>query len=109
VQGELIADLGENWLGEKRKKHLERWSTALLVLALSVSLISLVLTNELSGNVIGSLGDRAEDSDRKVRTAIADLTKALTTFGQALDADINRLCCGNRIAPLPELQVKELL
>lgn len=83
--GELVADLGETWLGEKRKKHLERRSTILLVAALSVSLICLVRTNELSGNVIGSLGNKAEEADRKAKKAIEDSTTALTKSGQALD------------------------
>ncbi len=60
--GEMVADVGEKWLGEKRKKRLERRSTILLVAALSVSLTCLVRTNELSGSVIGSLGDKAEEA-----------------------------------------------
>jgi hypothetical protein len=83
--GELIADLGETWLGDQRKRHLERRSTILLVAALSVSLICLVRTNELSGNVIGSLGNKADEADRKANTAIADSTTAVTVSGQALD------------------------
>src|ERR1035441_9159508 len=66
--GELVADLGVSWLTEGHKKHLQRRSTILLVAALSVSLICLVRTNELSGSVIGSLGDEAEDADRKAKT-----------------------------------------
>lgn len=45
--GEMVADLGEKWLGEGRKRRVERHSTMLLVAALSVSLICLVRTNEL--------------------------------------------------------------
>ncbi len=81
--GELVADLGENWLGEKRKRHLERRSTILLVAALSVSLICLVRTNELSGTVIGSLGDRADEADSKAQRAITDSGTALTKAGEA--------------------------
>ena len=65
--GELVADLGSNWLGETRQKRLERWSTILLVAALTVSLKCLVRTNELSGGVIGSLGTMAEEADGKER------------------------------------------
>ena len=81
--GELVADFGEKWLGEKRKKQVERPSTILLVGALSVALICLVRTNELSGNVIGSLGDKAEEADREAQTAIRD---SLTALSQAKDA-----------------------
>jgi hypothetical protein len=82
--GELVADLGENWLGEKRKKHLERRSTILLVAALSVSLICLVRTNELSGNVIGSLGDKADEADTKAKKSIEDSSTALSQAKDAL-------------------------
>jgi hypothetical protein len=53
--GEMVADVGEKWLGEKRKKRLERRSTILLVAALSVSLICLVRTNGWSQWVAATL------------------------------------------------------
>jgi hypothetical protein len=81
--GELIADLEISWLTEERKKRLQRRSTILLVAALSVSLICLFRTNELSGSVIGSLGDKAEEADRKAREANTDSSTALS---QAKDA-----------------------
>lgn len=68
--GELVADLGERWLGDQQKRHLERRSTILLVAALSISLISLVRTNELSGSVIGSLGEKARIADEKAQSAL---------------------------------------
>lgn len=83
--GELVADVGEKWLGKTRSKHLERWSTIVLILALMVSLIALVRTNELSGFVIGSLGDKAEEADRKAKNAIEDADKAQTLARQASD------------------------
>jgi hypothetical protein len=82
--GELVADLGVSWLTEGHKKHLQRRSTILLVAALSVSLICLVRTNELSGSVIGSLGDKAEDADRKAKTALTDSATALSQAKDAL-------------------------
>jgi hypothetical protein len=82
--GELVADLGSNWLGETRQKRLERWSTILLVAALTVSLKCLVRTNELSGGVIGSLGTMAEEADGKAKTAIADASTALSLGKDAL-------------------------
>lgn len=89
--GELVADLEASWLTEERKKHLQRRSTILLVAALSVSLICLVRTNERSGSVIGSLGDKAEDADKKAAKALTDsgtaqrkADEASTVAGDAL-------------------------
>ncbi len=95
--GELVADLEVSWLTEERKKHLQRRSTILLVAALSVSLICLVRTNELSGSVIGSLGDKAGAAETKAQSAIdksslaehkADVanTNSSTALSQATDA-----------------------
>jgi hypothetical protein len=81
--GELLADLDRPWLTEKWKKHLQRRSTILLVAALSASLMCLIRTNELSGNVIGSLGQKAEEADGKAKEAITDASTALS---QAKDA-----------------------
>ena len=55
--GELVADLERKRLTSAHRDRVERLSTILLVAALSASLICLVRTNELSGNVIGSLGN----------------------------------------------------
>lgn len=74
--GELVADLEVSWLTEERKKHLQRRSTILLVAALSVSLICLVRTNELSGSVIGSLGDKAGAAETKAQSALQVSGKA---------------------------------
>ncbi len=81
--GELVADLEASWLTEKRKKHLQRRSTILLVAALSVSLICLVRTNQLSGSVIGSLGDKADDANKKANTALTDSGTALAQSNEA--------------------------
>ncbi len=98
--GELVADLAAAWLTEERKKHLQRRSTILLVAALSISLICLDRTNELSGSVIGSLGQKAEDADKKAAQALTDsgtaqhkadeantvASDALTKAGKAADS-----------------------
>jgi hypothetical protein len=81
--GELVADLA-TYIPRRQRKHLERWSTILLVVALSVSLKCLVRTNELSGSVIGSLGDKAEDADKKAKVAIIDSSTALAQAKDAL-------------------------
>jgi hypothetical protein len=89
--GEFVADLKASWLTEDRKEHLQRRSTILLVAALSLSLICLVRTNELSGSVIDSLGDKAQEAGRKAeeaggkaKTAINDSSTALSQAKDAL-------------------------
>ena len=81
--GELVADTGEKWLGERRSKHLERWSTVVLILALLVSLTALWRTNELTGYVIGSLGDKADRADSKARDASDVAGRAKDKAGEA--------------------------
>jgi hypothetical protein len=49
-----------------------------------MELICLVKTNELSGNVIGSLGDKAEEADRKAKKALDDSALAVAQSGQAI-------------------------
>jgi len=82
--GELVADFGKKRLTEAHRNHVQRFSTVLLVAALSAALICLVRTNELSGNVIGSLGSKAEEADREARTAISDSSTALSQAKDAL-------------------------
>jgi hypothetical protein len=81
--GELIADFFTR-LPEQLRKHIGTWSTIVLILALSVGLKCLIKTNELSGSVIGSLGDKAEESDKKAQTAIVDSSTALFQAKDAL-------------------------
>jgi hypothetical protein len=82
--GEFIADLDRPWLTTERKHHLERRSTILLVAALSASLVCLIRTNELSGNVIGFLGQKAEEAGGKAKVAIADSSTAMSQAKDAL-------------------------
>jgi hypothetical protein len=82
--GEFIADLERPWLTSARKQHLQRRSTILLVAAFSASLVCLIRTNELSGSVIGFLGQKAEEAGGKARTAISDSSNAVTLSQDAL-------------------------
>jgi hypothetical protein len=82
--GELVADLEASWLTEERKKHIQRRSTILLVAALAASLVCLVRTNELSGNVIGSLGDKAKTAGIKAQSAIDKSSLAENKAGDAI-------------------------
>lgn len=66
--GELIADLGR--LPGLWKSRIERWSTMLLVVALSMELICLVRTNQLSGDVITSAKNAAAEAEAKLADRI---------------------------------------
>jgi hypothetical protein len=83
--GELVADFGKRCLKKTHRERIERYATILLVLALCMGLWCLIKTNALSGNVIGSLGDKAEEAGRKANTATTNSETALTKSGQALD------------------------
>jgi hypothetical protein len=87
--GELIADVYKG-LPEQARRRLERWSTIILILGLTSGLKCLVTTNELSGHVIGSLGDEAASADDKAKQAFTDADKALAdsrrSLSQAEDA-----------------------
>jgi hypothetical protein len=93
--GELVADLGRKCL--KKAHRIQRLSTILLVAALSMELICLVKTNDLSGRVIGSLSDKAEKADAEAQSAIdksslaegksnAAIADSSTALSQAKDA-----------------------
>src|SRR5712691_13438044 len=62
--GEYIASFKDWFTGgvPERKKKLEQRSTWLLVASLSLELVCLVRTNSLSGRIIGSLAERAEEA-----------------------------------------------
>lgn len=80
--GELVANFFTG-LSENARKHVGNWSTVVLILALSVGLKSLIKTNELSGGVIGSLGDRAQQADATARKALTDSENASSQAGDA--------------------------
>jgi hypothetical protein len=71
---------------EERKQRLAKRFTLLLAAALSFEFICLVRTNVLSGKVIGSLNDQAEEAGKKARRAIEDSTAAITRSEQARTA-----------------------
>lgn len=68
--GELVAHLGRKCLTRARRDRIGLLSTILLVAALSMELLCLVKTNELSGRLIGSLSDKAEAADSKAQSAV---------------------------------------
>jgi hypothetical protein len=91
--GEYVASF-TTWFtkGDRdRQKRLEKRSTLLLIFALSSGLLCLVQTNELSGRVIGSLGEQAEKANEKARLAIELSDTAVTKSGQAVSASGNAL------------------
>jgi hypothetical protein len=55
----------------------------LAIIGLTLGVICLFRTNQLSGNVIGSLGQKAEEADSKAQKAITDSGTALTKAGEA--------------------------
>ena len=70
--GEYIADFTD-WFtagDERRKKRLAKRSTLLLIVSLSVELFCLVQTNSISGQLIGSLSEKATSADTKAQSAL---------------------------------------
>lgn len=84
------------------REQIETWSTIVLVLALTIGLKCLIKTNELSGMVIGSLGETAEQADNKAKAAIGDSSTALL---QAKDA-LNRARAAQRSLEKAEGEAK---
>lgn len=75
--GEYVAEY-TNWLKTDERKHaLGRRSLIVLILGISVGLLSLIQTNALSGEVIGSLGDRAKAAGDKAAKASSDADSAI--------------------------------
>src|SRR6266478_1511566 len=81
--GELVALIRR--IPKRCREQIETWSTVVLVLALTIGLKCLIRTNELSGMVIGSLGEKAEEADNKAKTAIVDSSTALSQAKDALN------------------------
>lgn len=70
--GEYIADF-TNWLtagDERRKRRLAKRSTLLLIVSLAAELLCLVQTNSISGQLVGSLSDKATNADTKAQSAL---------------------------------------
>jgi len=83
--GEYVAEF-TNWFtaGVKaRKDALAKRSTLLLVASLALELICLVKTNSVSGTLIGSLSDKADNADRKAQSAVDKSSLADSKAGAA--------------------------
>jgi hypothetical protein len=83
--GEGIADFTKWFTGgvKERKERLAKASTLLLIASLAIELVCLVKTNSLSGQLIGSLADKAEAADREARTALQNSSTAETEASTA--------------------------
>lgn len=68
--GEFVAEFTKWFTGgiEETKERLAKYSTLLLIFALSAELVCLVRTNQLSGMVIASLNEKAEDANARARS-----------------------------------------
>ncbi|MBZ5625896.1 MAG: hypothetical protein LAQ69_45485 [Acidobacteriia bacterium] len=75
---------------DERKKRLAKCSTLLLVSSLAFELVCLVVTNQISGAVIGSLDTKAEQASTKALRAIDDaeiaIQRARNAVGEAENA-----------------------
>jgi hypothetical protein len=83
--GEYVAEF-TNWFTggiKERKERLAKRSTLLLIVALSLELICLVRTNILSGMLIGSLSEKAEEADRKAKAALGNSAAAMSSAHEA--------------------------
>jgi hypothetical protein len=90
--GEYVADF-TNWFTggiKEAKEKLAKGATLLLIAALAFELVCLVKTNSLSGQLIGSLSEKAENADKKAQSAIeksaASETKAAGASRKANEA-----------------------
>src|ERR1700688_2764972 len=88
--GEGVAEF-TNWLTngiEDRKKKLAKLSTLVLIASLAAELVCLVRTNTLSGQLIGSISEKAVIADTKAQSAqiAADqATKKVDEVGKEAD------------------------
>jgi len=81
--GEYLSEFSKRQWIIAHKDPIAKRSTLLLVGALSLELICLVQTNDISGRVIGSLRDKAEEADSLAQKAIQDSGTAIMQSGQA--------------------------
>lgn len=85
--GEYVAEF-TNWFTggiKERKDRLSKRSTLLLIASLALELICLVRTNQISGMVIGSLNDKAEEASKKSAQAVIDADAAIGKAKSAAD------------------------
>ncbi len=86
--GEYIAEYAKwptGWTNDQ-KHTLGRRSLVLLIVGIGFGLLSLIQTNALSGEVIGSLGDQAEQAGSKAKLAVDTSDGALAKSGLAMNA-----------------------
>ncbi|MDQ2844356.1 MAG: hypothetical protein M3Y72_25595 [Acidobacteriota bacterium] len=86
--GEYVAEFKfHEWFprkSEDSKKRLEKHSTLLLIAALALELVCLVKTNQLSGLLIGSLSDRAEEAAQNSSQALGESSAAISQSDKAV-------------------------
>jgi hypothetical protein len=91
--GEYIAEYAKwpaKWT-EEQKHRLGRRSLILLIIGIGAGLLSLIQTNALSGEVIGSLGEQGEEAGRKVKLLADSTNAALLKSSQAVTSSENAL------------------
>jgi len=91
--GEYIADFTKWWRRESvwarlgsmddRKENLGKLSTLLLIVALVAETVCLFRTNQISGEVLGSLNQLSDEAFKKATAAKDDASIAITKSGQA--------------------------
>lgn len=105
--GEYIANFTDLLTGgvEEAKKRLEKRSTLLLITALALELVCLVKTNSLSGMLVGSIRDKAEEADTKAKTALADAKTALVQSEAAKTSSSSAFDAASRVKGLADAAV----
>jgi len=91
--GEYVAEYAKwpaRWTDEQRRR-LGRRSLVLLIFGIAAGTVSLIQTNALSGAVIGSLGERAEEAAKKADVATTSSDAALKNAGQAATASTDAI------------------
>jgi hypothetical protein len=85
--GEYVADFTNLFTKgtEKRKQRLAKSSTLALIFALSVELLCLVRTNQISGRLLGSLADKSDEAYRKSGVALSNADSAIGNAKTASD------------------------
>jgi hypothetical protein len=84
--GEYIAEYSKwppKWT-EEQKHRLGRRSLIVLIIGIGAGLVSLIKTNALSGEVIGSLGEQVEDAGKKAKLLVDSTNAAILKSNQAI-------------------------
>jgi hypothetical protein len=89
--GEFIGEFTDWFTGgaKEKKDRLAKFSTLLLIASLAFELVCLVRTNQISGKVIGSLDEKAEEASKKSERAITDADSATDKARTAKDESDN--------------------